>query len=878
VLETGTREPQSWLPAQSAGSPRGALPLIARAGSVTAGLVGVVMLVGWLTGHSVITNWRPDLAAIKPVTALAILLIASAVVPPLPLAPRWRTAMSVVAALLGASSLIQELGGVDLRIEPWSVPTGTGRGLSSFDFRMPPATALAVLAAGTGTALLPLSQLTDAARFLTAGIGVIGAAALLGYLLGVDVLYSFHTSVALLTALSLTAICATVLIHRRSSPASGGDFRLFLSHFFVPLLLFALFGLWSWGEVEADARASASRAAASLSEYAQRVFEIQETGLDAVLNYVNGRSAADIAADRTVHKFLSQMEKPSPTSDAIILVRPGTGRVISSSRGFPTADADVSQSDYFKAHRNGYQGTYIGEVINTLPLGGIGFTISRHDPTTGIIAVAEMSINSFMRLADLQASPRDALALARTDGMALVFNPPPADPVGFRLPEDSVSLRLIHGEARAGIIASSGVDRVERLLQFRKVGDYPVYAIYGLDVSLVHAAWLRHIVPFGLVTLLASVLTFGMSRRWQIAVDNRRRAENEAQVARVRAERAETLAEIQQAHDDLVQLIERSNDFIATADLDGRITYMNSAARRMIGRDPERDRSDLHFSEYIAAESLGYFEDTFIPAVRQHGHASAEMKLRNLTSGELIDVICATFLLLDQKGNPNQLATVTRDITDRKRHEEHLDLLVREVNHRAKNMLSVVQAISHQTAAKSPKDFITRFAERLQALSANQDLLVQSDWGSVDVDDLVHAQLAHFSEFIGSRIFLHGPKLRLNPASAQAMGLAIHELATNAGKYGALSTDTGRVDFSWGLDRDTFTMSWTERYGPPVSPPERQGFGTIVMKEMVERSIGGAVDLCYLPSGMTWRLTCPAVSLLDPKRDAAKFGRIENRK
>jgi len=110
---------------------------------------------------------------------------------------------------------------------------------------------------------------------------------------------------------------------------------------------------------------------------------------------------------------------------------------------------------------------------------------------------------------------------------------------------------------------------------------------------------------------------------------------------------------------------------------------------------------------------------------------------------------------------------------------------------------------------------------------------------------------------------VHGPKLRLKPVSAQAIGLALHELATNAGKYGALSTDRGRVDISWGAADGTFTMSWTEREGPPVSAPQRRGFGTTVIKAMAQRSVDGGVDLDYAPSGLTWRLTCPAASTLE---------------
>ncbi len=205
------------------------------------------------------------------------------------------------------------------------------------------------------------------------------------------------------------------------------------------------------------------------------------------------------------------------------------------------------------------------------------------------------------------------------------------------------------------------------------------------------------------------------------------------------------------------------------------------------------------------------------------------------------------------------------DITERKEREEKEHLLMREVNHRAKNMLSVVDAIAHQTATRSPEDFVERFSERIQALSANQDLLVRNEWKGVEIEDLVHAQLAPFASLIGSRIAVHGPKLCLKAAGAQAVGLALHELATNAGKYGALSTDMGRVDICWEIDGDALTMSWTERDGPLVSAPKRRGFGTIVMERMAERSVDGTVDLDYPPSGLTWRLTCPAANALEPR-------------
>ena len=218
------------------------------------------------------------------------------------------------------------------------------------------------------------------------------------------------------------------------------------------------------------------------------------------------------------------------------------------------------------------------------------------------------------------------------------------------------------------------------------------------------------------------------------------------------------------------------------------------------------------------------------------------------------------------------------DITERRENAEKAHLLTREINHRAKNMLSVVDAIAHQIAPGNREEFARRFSERIRALAANQDLLIRNEWRGVEIEDLVRAQLAHFTDLIGSRIAVQGPKLLLRGAAAQAIGLALHELATNAGKYGALASDTGRVDICWATaDRGTFSMSWTEREGPPVSRPQRRGFGTIVMEAMAERSVGGRVDLDYAFSGMTWRLTCPVENALETREREQIASEGENR-
>src|SRR5262249_15554279 len=200
---------------------------------------------------------------------------------------------------------------------------------------------------------------------------------------------------------------------------------------------------------------------------------------------------------------------------------------------------------------------------------------------------------------------------------------------------------------------------------------------------------------------------------------------------------------------------------------------------------------------------------------------SAELKIRTKDGRErLWSFVCSP--LATQSGARRLFICVAQDVTEQKAHIEQVHLLMPEVSHRARNMLCLAQSIARQTAARDPEDFIERFTERIQALAANQDLLVRNEWQGIDVEDLVRAQLAHFADLLGSRITAHGPTVRLNAAAAQAIGLALHELSTNASKYGALSVDAGRVAVCWGVDGDVFSMSWTDDDRPPVSPTKRR--------------------------------------------------------
>jgi len=218
----------------------------------------------------------------------------------------------------------------------------------------------------------------------------------------------------------------------------------------------------------------------------------------------------------------------------------------------------------------------------------------------------------------------------------------------------------------------------------------------------------------------------------------------------------------------------------------------------------------------------------------------------------------------DEAGNITDWFGTNTDITEQREQAEQIRLLLGEVNHRSKNMLATVQAIARRTASADAA-FIEQFEKRIAGLSVNQDILVRREWREVPLDELVTLQL----RFLGkteNQLEVKGPELHLKPRAAETIGMALHELATNSIKYGALSVEDGRVGIGWAVDPEGgFTMWWEESGGPPVSPPDRTGFGTILIRD-IPRSLGADVTLDYAPGGVKWTLACD-ITLLEAVHD-----------
>ena len=203
-----------------------------------------------------------------------------------------------------------------------------------------------------------------------------------------------------------------------------------------------------------------------------------------------------------------------------------------------------------------------------------------------------------------------------------------------------------------------------------------------------------------------------------------------------------------------------------------------------------------------------------------------EYRIIRPSDGELRWIFGRGRTVRDGQGKPVRYSGVDIDITDRKRAEEHVRLLMGELNLRANNLLTVVQALAHQSAdSADARGFAQRLAQRIAGLAASNSLLVSGKWQGVELATLVRSQLAPFAANLEARVRMKGPSLRLTPSAAQAVGMALHELATNAVKHGALGSDHGTIGIDWSVSEQAgeshFRITWAECGGPPVTPPRR---------------------------------------------------------
>jgi PAS domain S-box-containing protein len=316
----------------------------------------------------------------------------------------------------------------------------------------------------------------------------------------------------------------------------------------------------------------------------------------------------------------------------------------------------------------------------------------------------------------------------------------------------------------------------------------------------------------------------------------------------------------------LASIIASSSDAILSKNLDGVIISWNAGAERMFG--------------YSAVEMIGRSIIRLIPVEIIHEEAEILARLRAgeriehyetvrvTKDGRRLDVSLTISPVHDVAGRVVAASKIIRDISERKRAEARIRLLMREVNHRSGNLLSVVQAVARQTVkGADPATFVADLCGRIACLAACQSLLIQNEWHGVQVIDLIRSQLLPFDGDHVDRVSLNGPTLLLDPSAVQAVGMALHELATNARQSGALADDEGRVCVTWqihdGMEPE-FGLCWRETGGLNFSLPAHAGFARTIIVNMTEAALGGRVTIDYRNGGFLWQMRSPVKRTLAP--------------
>ena len=383
--------------------------------------------------------------------------------------------------------------------------------------------------------------------------------------------------------------------------------------------------------------------------------------------------------------------------------------------------------------------------------------------------------------------------------------------------------------------------------------------VLALSVWLARSIARRIIVPINTIAQLPSLgMAAGFGPSGIAEIDA---------VARQLSQANAALREQAARDAQLATVVTHAGDAIMSYAVDGTIEAWNPEAERMFG--------------WSAAEAIGQPARLLAPpdrvaeqgdvlAALARGESCKYETFRKRRDGELVEVSISCAPIRAATGEVRSISAIVRDISARRRHEEQREFLTKELTHRSKNLLAVVLAIARQSIAgsRSMQEMETKFAARVQGLATSHDMLVTTNWRGASVEELARSHLAHFADLIGSRILLAGPKLLLKAEATQNIGLALHELSTNAAKYGALSQDAGVVNLDWWMVSEdggqTFCMRWRESGGPAVTPPQRRGFGQTVVERLVAQSLDGKVELHYRESGVEWRLRIPATHVLEP--------------
>lgn len=336
----------------------------------------------------------------------------------------------------------------------------------------------------------------------------------------------------------------------------------------------------------------------------------------------------------------------------------------------------------------------------------------------------------------------------------------------------------------------------------------------------------------------------------------------EDRVAERSAILATTEAQAKETANMLSAISEACPDLIYAKDLNGRIIYANDATRRLWNgatlADLQRKKEANLYSQAADYKPISENDDivlktqkTLVAEEIVTDHAGVRRVFRSTKAP-----------LFDSEGMLSGLAGVSVDISDMIKIQTREKMLVREVEHRARNLLAVVQGIVALTKADNVDDMKSSLSKRIRALATTNGAIAASNWAGAELSDILSNELAPYKSDDGDNISISGPSVILEPATAQSVTLIVHELTTNAAKYGCLSANAGKLQVQWSVENvpqgeDVLSLNWRERGGPMVSPPKKEGFGTTVIGVFGQERPGSSVDFAWETDGLIVSLVMP---------------------
>jgi PAS domain S-box-containing protein len=509
--------------------------------------------------------------------------------------------------------------------------------------------------------------------------------------------------------------------------------------------------------------------------------------------------------------------------------------------------------------------------------------------TTIGVVVADLDLNWFTRnIAERGLAPGGSVTVADRNGVIIAREPDADRFIGTRIPD--AFMHLVNA-TEPGSTELTSLDGTRRVLGYVPVSFRPagLYVSTGLSASAAFAgvreATLRSAVLLlsGVVAALAAAMIAGrlfikrpvdrllrVVAAWQagdlsVRTGFSRRFGEFGQIgeemdrAAGEAERRE--AALRESEERYRALVHASAAIEWRSDADGSLLEAPLWAE-YTGQPVEAHRG-WGWLEMVHPDDRAETERVWEEAHTTGTPVDIEYRVFHAASGQYRWVRESGVPLRDPDGSIREWVGAVTDIHERRQGEERQKLLLNELNHRVKNTLAIVQAIVFQTmrSAASPAEALHRVQARLMALSGRHDLLNATSWAGASLRELIEAELAPYRGREGGRTLLEGAHVELDAKTALALGLVVHELATNAAKYGALSAPDGRVEVRWRVsERDAeprLQIDWVEREGPPVTQPDAIGFGTRLIERSVTGELSGEVECDYSPTGLRCRLNVP---------------------